>query len=106
MEPTGNTPQAQPKQDANLFWEGFYFLSFFIFFNIVLIPCAPKALTFNQYYPVAMILFGGAGLLTGRGCYLIMKNWPQWTKFTLHAALYIIILIYLINNIEKFTIPW
>ncbi len=106
MEPVAPTPQSQPKQDPNLFWEGFYFLTFFIFFNIVLIPYAPKSLTFDQYYPVAMIFFGGTGLLVGRGCYLVMKNWPEWTKFTLHAVLYLIILYYLIDNIEKFTIPW
>lgn len=89
-----------------MFWEGFYFLSFFIFFNIVLIPYAPKSLTLNEYYPVAMIFFGLAGLGTGRIAYLIMKNWPQWTKFMLHVVLYGIILLYLIDNIEKFTVPW
>lgn len=106
MEPTVQQPDGQPEHNPNMFWEGFYFLSFFIFFNIVLIPYAPKSLTFNQYYPIAMIIFGGAGLITGRVCYLIMKNWPQWTKFSLHVVLYGIILFYLVENIQKFTIPW
>lgn len=96
----------ESRHDPNLFWEGFYFLSFFIFFNVVLIPYAPKSLTLNQYYPVAMLFFGGTGLLVGRGAYLLMKRWPEWTKFLLHCVIYGIILVYLVANIQKFTVPW
>lgn len=92
--------------DQNMFWEGFYLISFFIFFIIVLVPAAPKSLTFDQNYDVSMITFGLAGLGIGRLSFLIMRYWPQWTKFVLHVGIYGAILWYLVENVNKFTIPW
>ena len=37
-----NKPQEQEYQ-PNMFWEGFFYLTFFIFANIVLIPYTPKS---------------------------------------------------------------
>ena len=106
MEPVVNQPEQDHKHDPNLFWEGFFYLSFFVFFDIVVIPYAPKSITFDQYYPLAMILVGGAGQFIGMLAFRIMKNWPSIIKFALFVVMYGIILWYLIENIQKFTVPW
>jgi hypothetical protein len=101
-----NHTQPEQKNDPNMFWEGFYLVSFFIFFIIVGIPAAPKSVTFDGNYDISMITFGLAGLAIGRLSFLIMRNWPEWIKFALHVGIYGSILWYLVNNIDKFTIPW
>ena len=98
-----NKPQEQEYQ-PNMFWEGFFYLTFFIFANIVLIPYTPKSWSFGRFYPIAMITYGLAGLLTGMIMFRLLKNAPNWLKFAVVAVLYAIILYYLVDNIERFMI--
>lgn len=106
MEPLSNQQDQQQQHNPNLFWEGFFYLSFFVFFDIVVIPYAPKSITFDQYYPLAMVIVGGAGLFVGMLAFRVMKNWPNFIKAGLFVVMYGIILWYLIENINKFTVPW
>lgn len=101
-----NPTQQEQQSNPNMFWEGFYLVSFFIFFIIVLIPAAPKSVTFDRNYDISMITFGLAGLAIGRLAFLVMRNWPEWIKFVLHVGIYGSIMWYLIQNVDKFTIPW
>ncbi len=89
----------------NMFWEGFYYLSFFTFFIIFLIPYAPEKITFDDNYKIAMIPFGLAGVLTGRIAYLLTRNMPSWVKVTLMAVVYACLLYYLFTNTSRFTVP-
>lgn len=95
--------QEQPFQ-PNMFWEGFYYLSFFVFFIIVLIPYAPKSITFDQYYPIAMIPFGIAGFLCGAITFRILKNTSSKVKFAVMAILYAVLIYYLLTNIQNFSV--
>jgi len=108
MEPTHQHEQEEQEYHPNMFWEGFFYLSFFIFANIVLIPYTPKKLSFlsfNGYYPLAMITYGLGGLFAGMLVFRLVKNAPSWVKFTIVAVIYATILYYLVDNIERFMIP-
>jgi hypothetical protein len=108
MEPVQQQEEQSQEYHPNMFWGGFFYLTFFIFFNIVLIPYTPKKLsflTFDGYYPVAMIIYGLAGLFTGMLMFKLLKNAPNWVKLALVSVLYAIILYYLVDNIERFQIP-
>jgi uncharacterized membrane protein len=99
-------PSTDPTNyDPNMFWEGFYYLSFFIFFIIFLIPYAPKTITFDGNYKIAMIPFGIAGVLTGRVAFLLTRNMPSWVKVALMAVVYACLLYYLFTNVGRFTVP-
>lgn len=101
-----NQPKIQEEQkfQPNMFWEGFYYLTFFVFFCIVLIPYTPKALSFDRYYPLALITYGLVGLICGVIAYKILKNAPSWLKFAVVAVLYIVMIYYLIDNMHHFAI--
>jgi len=105
MEPKHQDEEKEQEYTPNMFWQGFFYLSFFIFANIVLIPYTPKSWSFGRYYPVAMIFYGGAGLLLGMIAYRLLKDAPGWVKTVIVTTLYAIILYYLMDNIERFTIP-
>lgn len=104
METKHTEPQEEQSFQPNMFWEGFYYLSFFVFFCIVLIPYTPKALSFDRYYPLALITYGLAGLICGAVAFRILKNAPPWMKFSVVAILYIILIYYLIDNMHHFAI--
>ena len=103
-----NNQPIQEQQEAfepNMFWEGFFYLSFFIFTNIVLIPYTPKSWSFGRYYPIALITYGAVGVVAGLITFRIVKNAPNWVKFGIMAILYIIMLAYLLTNVHRFTTP-
>jgi branched-subunit amino acid ABC-type transport system permease component len=105
MDPKLQDNTEEQEYTPNMFWEGFFYLTFFIFANIVLIPYTPKSWSFGRYYPVAMIIYGAAGLAAGMIAYRLLKNAPNWVKATIVSILYAIIIFYLVDNIERFTIP-
>jgi len=99
-----NQPELKEEQPfhPNMFWEGFFYLSFFVFFCIVLIPYTPKALSFDRYYPLALITYGIVGLISGAIAYKLLKNAASWVKFVVMAILYIVMIYYLIDNMHHF----
>ncbi len=105
MEDQRPVEQDNQPYEPNMFWEGFYYLSFFIFFNIVLIPYTPKSWSFDRYYPIALITYGFAGVLCGIFAFRLVKNAPGWLKFAIMAVLYGIMLFYLFDNVHRFTAP-
>lgn len=104
MENNPQKPIEEQPYNPNMFWQGFYYLSFFVFFCIVLIPNTPKSLSFDRYYPLALISYGLVGLACGMLAYRIMRNTAAWMKFAVVAILYIFLLYYLIDNLHKFAI--
>lgn len=87
-----------------MFWEGFFYIGFYIFFIMVLIPYLPKSLSFNRYYPVAMVTFGLPGILCGILTYRIVKNMPEWVKITIMGGIFLTIIFYLVTHFDRFTI--
>ncbi len=102
MENKQPEPQEEQVFQPNMFWEGFYYLTFFVFFCIVLIPYTPKALSFDRYYPLALITYGIVGLIFGAIAFKFLKNAPSWLKFTVVAILYAILIYYLVDNMHQF----
>jgi hypothetical protein len=102
MENTIN--QAEQKNEPVNFWGPFIYMAFFIFFNLVLLPNAPKKIRMNNY-DIEIILYGMAGIFTGILVYRIIRNTPSWFKFILVAVLYGIILVRLITHWKIFTVP-
>jgi len=99
-------PQQAEEQsfEPNMLWEGFFYLAFFIFFCIFLIPNTPKAWSFDRYYPIAMITYGTAGIFTGRVAYLITRKMPGWVKTGIMVVLYTLVIYYLVSHYEKFSL--
>lgn len=102
MENTiSNTEQ---KNEPIQFWGPFTYLTFFIFFNLILLPYAPKKIRLHNY-DIEMILYGAAGIFTGIVVYRIIKNTPVWFKFLLIGGMYAVILARLIIEWKLFTVP-
>lgn len=98
--------QAQEQEyRPEMLWEGFFYLAFFIFFCIYLIPNTPKSWSFDRYYPVAMLSYGTVGVLTGRLAYVVTRRMPAWFKIAIMVVLYTLVVYYLITHYEKFAIP-
>lgn len=102
MEDKQEELQEEQPFHPNMFWEGFIYLSFFVFFCIVLIPYTPKSLSFDRYYPLALITYGVVGLICGVFAYKLLKNAASWMKFAVVAVLYAIMIYYLIDNMHHF----
>lgn len=86
------------------FWGPFIYLTFFIFFNLVLLPNANPAIRLNNY-DIEIIIYGAVGIFVGIFVYRLIKNTPNWFKFIFVAVLYAMILIRLILHWKLFTVP-
>lgn len=104
MEDQQQVQNDQQEFHPDLLWEGFIYLAFFTFFCIYLIPNTPKAWSFDRYYPVAMITYGLAGMLTGRVVYVITRKTPWWVKTAIVGVLYAFVIYYLVTHVDRFSI--
>ena len=95
----------QDKLDYSQMWEGLYYLSFFIFFILVVIPRLPAALTLNAYYPIAMAVYGTIGVFTGIGVYRLVRNASDTLKWSIITVIYIAVVYQLLTHVERFMVP-
>lgn len=99
-----NSVSTEQENEPIEFWEPFTYLAFFIFFNLVLLPNAPKQIRMNDY-DIEIILYGAAGVVAGLIVYRFIRNTPSWFKFALVGGMYAIILLRLILHWKLFTVP-
>lgn len=97
--------QSQDRPDWSQMWEGMYYLSFFIFATLVVIPNLGKDLTFGYYYPIAMIIYGAVGVFIGIGVYRLVRNTPLIIRWGIIIAIYVLVFYQLITHVDRFTIP-
>ncbi|MBC8172287.1 MAG: hypothetical protein H7X71_00150 [Chitinophagales bacterium] len=97
-----NIAETSQENDVQL-WEGFIYLSFFIFANLFVLPNMPEQVRFH-YYPVEMLIYGTIGIFSGIAVYRIVKDSAEWLKITIVSVLYGLILIRLIIHWELFTV--
>lgn len=100
--------EPQPQQtgkpyEPNMFWEGYFYLAFFILFNVVVIPNMPKQYTFDRNYPIAMLFYGFAGVLTGIFIFRIVRKMPGYVKFAIIALVYLCIILFLFTHVQNFS---
>ncbi len=93
------------KLDLSQMWDGMYYLSFFIFFILVVIPNLPKALTLNAYYPIAMVIYGALGVFIGIGVYNVIRKAPDAVKWSILIVLYAAVLFQLLTHVDRFMVP-
>jgi len=97
--------QHEERVDWSQMWEGVYYLSFFVFSTLIVIPNLGKDLTLGYYYPIAMLIYGTIGVFTGIGVYKLVKNAPVSIRWSIIIAIYISVFYQLITHVERFTIP-
>ncbi|MBC8045665.1 MAG: hypothetical protein H7Y00_02620 [Fimbriimonadaceae bacterium] len=115
MENTTINSAEEIKNEPINFWGPFTYMTFFIFFNLIILPNIDMWLhklfpsknihiRMNNY-DIEMILYGSAGIFTGIIVYRIIQNTPSWFKFILIGGMYGIILGRLIIEWKLFTVP-
>lgn len=93
------------KLDFSQMWDGLYYLSFYIFFILFVIPNLPKSLTLNGYYPIAMVIYGTIGVFTGIGVYRLVRNASEKLKWVILIVLYILVVYQLLTHVDRFMVP-
>ncbi len=96
---------ASDQQENYNLWEGFIYLSFWIFANLFVLPNMPKTLTLNYYYPVSLIIYGTIGVFTGILVFRVIKDNSNLIKIAMLSIMYGLILYQLITHFEAFTKP-
>jgi hypothetical protein len=100
-----NNAETGEKPNWSEMWEGLYYLSFFIFSTLVVIPNLGKSLTFGYYLPIAMVIYGTAGTFVGILVYRLVKNQALWIKWSFIVIIYVLVLYQLLTHVDRFTIP-
>lgn len=92
------------KADYSGLWEGIYYLSFFVFFNLFILPLVPKQYSLNHNFSVAGILYGFAGCIAGIVIYRVVRDMPVWVKSGIIFIVYALVLYQLITHADSFTV--
>ncbi|HAE13733.1 MAG: hypothetical protein H6548_10260 [Chitinophagales bacterium] len=100
-----DTTETAQRPDWSDMWEGLYYLSFFIFATLVVIPNLGKTLTFGYDFRIAMIPYGTIGVFAGMGVYRLVRNAPVWLKMGIILLIYAAVMYQLITHVDRFTIP-
>jgi hypothetical protein len=96
---------SENKPDWSGVWEGLYYLTFFIFATLFVIPNLGKTLTFGYYFPVAMLIYGTAGTFVGIWVFALVRNRPVWLKTSILVLLLGLVMFQLVTHIDRFSIP-